>query len=142
MKLTKDSVPDSFTRYFTPTVDQISSALQKLAVEFSYVYVVVDALDECEKKQDLFEILDKILKLTTPPISLLVTGRKLKEIEDHFSDRGELISIDSSKNSDDIGVYIRSRIESDVKLKRWPESVRSDIETLLADGADGMSVIP
>ncbi len=68
-----------------PSIGEILSALRTVISSYSKVYVVFDALDECQN-DDRTQILTIIRNLqATGTLNLMATSRFIPEIESHFS---------------------------------------------------------
>ncbi|KAK3990696.1 ankyrin repeat-containing domain protein [Cladorrhinum sp. PSN332] len=93
---------------------EFASALEKVSMEYSTVYVVVDALDELCRPylEDLLKQLSGLKTSTGSRINVLATSRKdtgvENEIQKSFSDIFHELEI--SATDDDIDVYVRSRL--------------------------------
>jgi hypothetical protein len=114
-----------------PSFDEISKALQSVAVVYSTVFIVIDALDEC---QVLTRLLPKIFNLQIKSeASVFATSRFIPDIIEKF--RGS-ISIEIRATEEDVQRYLDGRIsESEsVVLK----SCREDIKTEITKTIDGM----
>ena len=98
-----------------PALTEYSSSLQSILHDFSKVFIVIDALDECtENDGTRHKFLTEIKKLL-PHIHLLITSRWVANIEREFegSTRLEILASD-----EDVAIYVKSRIEKEARLKR------------------------
>ncbi len=126
-----------------PPSRELLVILQKMIREFKGVYIILDALDECEDRGKLWEDIETITGWELENLHVLVTSRKEKDIEeslDSLVDDTQKICIQSALVNDDICAYVHKRLRTDQKLKRWqnrPE-VQQEIETTLMSKADGM----
>jgi Cdc6-like AAA superfamily ATPase len=67
-----------------PSLDDIYSALQDVLAQYPYVYIVVDALDECENETRR-QLCTKLLDLQKgADVRLMVTSRFVPDVEDAF----------------------------------------------------------
>jgi len=111
--------------------------------EFDETFVILDALDECKERQALLEDIDEIVAWKTGKAHILVTSRKENDIKESLEplvNDENVICIQSELVTHDIRVYVRERLLTDRKLKRWqrkPE-VQQEIEMTLVGKADGM----
>ena len=111
--------------------------------EFKGVYIILDALDECEDRGKLLEDIETITGWELENLHILVTSRGEKDIEDSLDslvDGTKKICIQSALVNDDIRIYVHKRLQTDQKLKRWQDrpEVQQEIETILVRKADGM----
>lgn len=124
-----------------PTSSLLLTTLNHMMTHFETVYLVIDALDECSKREELFSSIKEFFQATN--LHILVTSRKEKDIEDSIKslcNDHEKICIQSMLVSDDIRAYIRNRLQVDQNLKRWQKYplVQLEIEDELMSKADGM----
>ena len=114
-----------------PSVDEISKALQSVAVVYSTVFIVIDALDECRVRTRLLpEIFNLQIK---SGVSIFATSRSIPDIIEKF--RGS-ISVEIRATEDDVQRYLDGRIsESESGVLK---SCREDIKTEITKAVDGM----
>jgi hypothetical protein len=118
-----------------PTVTEWSNSL-KLELEvrnFSRVFIVIDALDECS---DITGFLTAIRKLQ-PSICLLVTSRHIPSIEHAFKMAAR---IEIRASDEDIRKYVEKRIMEDrlAKLVEPDPTLRETIVNSIVQSANGM----
>jgi hypothetical protein len=94
-----------------PSRAQYSELLQSLSKECSEVYVVVDALDECEENTWSGFLTE--LKDSVPSLHLLCTSR-------HIDDNGENLAgsrlIEIRASDEDIKMYILAQVKAKDRL--------------------------
>ncbi len=126
-----------------PTSDALLTTLRQMIGEFSEVFVILDALDECKERQELLEDINEIAGWKSEKLHILATSRREKDIEESLSlfvSDERKVCFQNEPVNDDIRAYIQKRLQTDQNLKRWrnkPE-VQQEIETKLMDKADGM----
>lgn len=123
-----------------PTTQSMVTVLHKLLQASRSVDIVIDAADECNERQNLLQLLEEIKKWNVNGFHLLLTSRREKDIEDALSPLlSGRIPLEESAIESDIRDFIHHRVHSDgSKLSKWPLEIRSEIETTLLGGADGM----
>ncbi|KAI0456007.1 hypothetical protein F5B21DRAFT_168072 [Xylaria acuta] len=91
------------------SIDEISRALESVTGQCSRVYIVVDALDECQASDNCrTRFLSAIFGLQAKTgVNILVTSRSKPEIVSQFKG---MASIEIRAPDDDIRRYLRSRI--------------------------------
>jgi Cdc6-like AAA superfamily ATPase len=107
------------------------------------IYIVIDALDECTIRLDLFLWLESLAISGPAGVQLLLTSRKEEEIESRLQRWLCLqshIAIENDPVNNDIRAYIHERLRSDREFELWHSqpSVQDEIETELMKKADGM----
>jgi hypothetical protein len=124
-----------------PTARELLVTLQQMIEEFDEVFIILDALDECNNRQELLADIREMVGWKIEKLHILVTSREEKDIEEWLEPLIDYkICIQSVLVTDDIRAYVRERIHTDQRLKRWrkkPE-VQQEIETTLMSKADGM----
>jgi hypothetical protein len=115
--------------------------LKKALLWFSQnhrILLLIDALDECENREELLRTLCEIRELKTN-INILVTSRPEADIEDAFKLAPRLRIEDREVEvNTDIQSYIEHRLESDSNLKKLPTHVKADIKDALINKSAGM----
>ncbi len=103
------------------------------------VYLVVDALDESQDRTSLLEGLREIRSWDQKNLRIFVTSRREPEIEDTLCHLAtDTIPLEESVVDGDILTYVRYQLEHDVRLSKWSEQIREEVETALLNGANGM----
>jgi ankyrin repeat domain-containing protein 50 len=123
------------------SVQELLSTFQRVHTEFDRIYFVVDALDECSNHEELLEVLIPILSWNLDGSHILLTSRAEATICAAFDtvDVQEL-PIHDTTTQRDIKTFVRSQLEHHKKLRKWPQSLKLEIETTLITGSNGMYV--
>ena len=122
-----------------PAEDVIRSLLQDAVVCTEHKYIILDALDECTDREDFTTFIHELVHSQREGLHILITSRREKDIEEQLSSIANYdINIQSAIVNKDISVYVRDRLATDSKLKKWPEKVQEDIVAVLLEKADGM----
>ena len=114
---------DSNTR---PTLKDYSELLSSMVRQFSQVYLMVDALDECAEvdgerntKRHLFvNELKQLQSSTDRSLHLLITSRPLPDIEQDLRDA---LKLEIRASNDDITAYVKWKISHSRKLTRYTD---------------------
>ena len=125
-------------------VDESKDLIIRLTKEFQETFIVIDALDECDKRSRdrLLDALKSIMEETPHRVKVFVTSRDDDDIVLHLKGVPN-VYIRSSDNSSDIETFIVAEIErciSKNKLLRGSVEPRlkQRIIWTLADKAQGM----
>ena len=122
-----------------PTTDDLMVILKDIVGSFQYVYVIIDALDECRDREQLLLLIEEMVEWKLANLHMLATSRQERDIEECV---GPLVSaqinLHSVQVNADIHVHLRERLQNDPKLKKWPAKIHGQIEAALMDGAHGM----
>lgn len=100
-----------------PTVSDLQNTLVKMIEEFDQVFLILDALDECNDLDKLMESIQKIAGSDLKMLHVLATSRMEGEIKDGFSKLTDeqTIRIESDVIDPDIRAYIYTRLQADSK---------------------------
>ena len=125
-----------------PSLLELSTILHDSMEEFDHVYIILDALDECDEREKLLSIIQRLLSSSTGTIHMLVTSRSDVILEECLAPMiTARILIESSLIEQDIRSYIQGQLHDNPKLRRWPHKVQERIELALMTGAQGMYVV-
>lgn len=137
------SLPDSVTSLYKqhkekrtrPSSDEISKSLQSVASTFSRVFIVVDALDECQTSGGCRQaLLTEIFNLQTrTKTNLFATSRFIPEITNRF--KGST-TLEIRADDKDVRLYLDSRISQ--AGQGLLETHREEIKTEITRVVDGM----
>jgi hypothetical protein len=122
-----------------PTTEDFMVTLKCIVGSFQHVYVIIDALDECQDREQLLPLIEEISEWKSGNLHMLATSRQEHDIEVCV---GPLVSaqinLHSVQVNADIHTHLRERLQNDSKLKKWPAKIHGQIEEALMDGAHGM----
>jgi hypothetical protein len=97
--------------------------------EFEETFIIFDALDECNEREKLLLLLEKLNSWGTEKLYVLVTSRKERDIEETLESLvTSEIYLQSAVVDVDIHTYLTKRLQNDLKLRKWPANVRGEIE--------------
>jgi hypothetical protein len=125
------------------SVHALLDVTQQMIQEFPKVYVVLDALDECDQRAELIDMLEEIAGWQLQNLHLLVTSRRERDIEsslEGFVDLQNRICLQSELVDRDIQRYVQQRLSDDKSLRKWDKdaAIKQEIEAALMKGARGM----
>jgi NACHT domain len=126
-----------------PSLNEYLEVLRQIIKEIPRMYLVLDALDECDTRDELLEIFISMADWNAGNLHILLTSRKERDIEDSFTeivDSENIICIQSNLVDPDIRAYILERLSKDKDLKKWHKDseIRGQIEHALMEKASGM----
>lgn len=137
------SLPDSVkslhkshkARRTRPSLQEISTALQSVAAMYSRVFIIVDALDECQVADGCRTLfLSEIFKLQAEKgFNILATSRFIQKIEKEFEQSSRL---EIRASDDDVRRYLDGRMEH---MFYSPDSdLQMEIRAEISRAANGM----
>ncbi|KAF8517210.1 hypothetical protein JB92DRAFT_2668113, partial [Gautieria morchelliformis] len=141
------SIPDALTQLFdenaegqrSPTPEALMSTIKSLVGGFRTVYIVLDALDECQERSQLLALLRGIHDWNLDKVHLLATSRTDHDIEEMLTPLvSHQVSMDENLVDGDIRIHVSKSLEHDVKFQLCSAEEKQLIETTLMKGAHGM----
>lgn len=124
-----------------PSADTLVLTLISMlrATGFRDVYIILDALDECDETEELLEALTMLRRQQSDHVHILATSRNEKAIRDGLDPLDPVtVSIESSLVDDDIDTYLTAHLHKDRWWLKWSEEVRSEVKAELSKKAKGM----
>ncbi|KAJ8108074.1 hypothetical protein ONZ43_g6538 [Nemania bipapillata] len=124
-----------------PTTEALQNCLKQMIEEFDQVFIILDALDECEDREDLIDSINEIIGWSLQTLHFLATSRMEGEIADGLNVTEEQkLHIQSDLIEEDIRAYIHARLQMDKKLRRWQKDKKDQeiIVGTLMEKSDGM----
>ncbi|KAL2671363.1 hypothetical protein Neosp_013948 [[Neocosmospora] mangrovei] len=123
-----------------PSLDELSGTLQSVAAAFSRVFIVVDALDECQASDGCrARILSELFKLQAGcGVNIFATSRFIPDIVDTF-ENGTTLEIRAS--SEDVERYVKGRMEHLQPFVRRNKQLQEEIKVGISAAVDGMFLL-
>ena len=118
-----------------PSFDEISRALHSITTIYSRVFIVIDALDECQVSNDCrVKFLSEIFAIQTKhETNLFVTSRFIPDIAEKFN-QSTLLEIRA--HTEDVRKYLDGRISQ--SESNFLKGYREEIKTEIIKAVDGM----
>ncbi|KAL9628986.1 MAG: hypothetical protein Q9164_007071, partial [Protoblastenia rupestris] len=138
------NLPDSVKRLERQSKSNFSDEylmgiVKKVLESFREVYIVIDALDECEQGEEVLRWIQKLVESRDDRLHLLVSSRQDYHFRNAFQPpTTSILALDEYTFEKDIQLYIRERLSTDPRMMRWPSSVQNDIEQSLIINAGGL----
>ena len=122
-----------------PSSAELLKTLEEIALGFSEIYIILDALDECTEKEKLLELIKRIAKWERGKPHILVTSRKEKDIEDKLKPLcTESLDLETAPIDADIQLHVWKELDRDQKLQELSAPLKEEIKEKLANKAHGM----
>lgn len=116
----------------------LAGILKDVCLEFRDVYIVIDALDECEQYEELVEWVEELANAKDSIVHLLLSSRQTQQFRDLMGPLATAaISVNDSTPANDIQLHIREQLKSDPRMKKWPADLHDEIESTLMANVDG-----
>ena len=122
-----------------PSFDEISRTLQSVAAMYSRVFLIIDALDECQASDCCrSRLLSTISNLQVKSgVNILATSRFIPEIVEHFKN-DTLLEIRAS--SEDVERYLEGHIGQLPSFVQLNKHLQEEIKIGISEAVDGMYV--
>lgn len=123
-----------------PSFDEISKVLQAVALGMSRIFILIDALDECQTSSGcLTRFLSEVFYLQSKAeVNIFATSRLIPEIMERFQD---CLCRKIRTTDDDIQRYLDGHMSVPSFVARRPD-VQDEIRTSIMKAANGMYVNP
>ncbi|RSL80077.1 hypothetical protein CEP51_006860 [Fusarium floridanum] len=123
-----------------PTLDEFLSLLQVVAAEISRVFIVVDALDECQASEGCrARLLSELFELQVKcGVNIFATSRFIPDIVDTF-EIGTALEIRAS--NEDVERYVKGRIDHLQPFVRRNKQLQEEIKVGISTAVDGMFLL-
>ncbi|KAI7969608.1 hypothetical protein EIK77_001135 [Talaromyces pinophilus] len=122
-----------------PSPDEIRNILHHIAVTYSRVFIIVDALDECQLSYEGREVfLREIFHLQAKAgINIFATSRYIQDIEAKFD---QSIRLEIRASDTDVERYLDQKLQDFPSWILKDSSLQTEIKSKIARAVDGMYV--
>lgn len=120
-----------------PSLDDITRVLQAVAAMYSKMFIMIDALDECQAFDNCrAEFLTELFNLRTrQAVNIFATSRFVPDIISRFKDS---ISLEIRANPGDVVRYLGGQIEQLPSFVRESRQLQEEIKLGITEAVDGM----
>lgn len=139
-KAVKDLYELHRPKHTRPLLLEISKTLKSVAAIYSKVFIIVDALDECQASNRCRQtLLSEIFSLQTATgANFFATSRHIPEIKEQFDGT---LCLEIRAHDEDVRRYVEGHI-SDVRTLNWCDpNLREIIKSVIIKAVDGMYVL-
>jgi hypothetical protein len=122
-----------------PSTDEISRALHSVATNFSRVFLIVDALDECQMTDGCrLKLLSEMFSLRVKTgANLFATSRPILEIKKEFK---SYVSCEILARDEDVRRYLNGHMSQLPGFVKKRPDLQEEIKTAIAGVVEGMYV--
>lgn len=118
-----------------PSLDDIFSALRDVVALHPYVFIVIDALDEC-KSETRRQLLPKLLALQQEvDIRLMATSRFVPDVEDAFR---QAIKLKIEASDEDVNQFVAGHIDRLPRCVQRNSALQDLVQERVVEAVDGM----
>lgn len=108
--------------------------------ESGSVTVVIDALDECNDREGLLQLLASLPERTGRNVKVFVSSRWEINIQRSFNQSPQ-VSLRESAVDNDVKMYLQHTMKTSAAFRKLSDSLKAFIVTSLVSGSGGMSVL-
>lgn len=122
----------------TPTEDELYISLVELAKAFTRIFIIFDALDECDRSKQRETLLPMCHRMGKDGFTLFITSRRsADDIQESFR---AVPTVDIEANEGDIRSYIDNWLNKNPAVRRMIRTSKREEEIVsnLVDASDGM----
>ncbi|OAG13220.1 HET-domain-containing protein [Alternaria alternata] len=128
-----------------PPLHMLLEVTRQAMQEFTQVYVILDALDECTQRSELMDMLETVARWQLDNLHLLMTSRKERDIEtclESYIREEDTVCLQRDVVDQDIQRYVQQRLRDKKSLAKWTKdaAISQEVEDALMRGAHGMHV--
>ncbi|KGQ02961.1 Ankyrin-3 [Beauveria bassiana D1-5] len=120
--------------------DEISQALRSVTAMYQRVFIIVDALDECQITNGCrSKFVGEIFRLKAEcPVSFFATSRFIPSITDRFE---ESASLEIRATAEDVRRYVRSRLSELPSFVERSSDLQEEVVAGIVKAVDGMFLL-
>ena len=123
----------------SPTSEELISTLKSIIECFKNVYLVFDALDECQGRRGFLTLLQTFRYWEIGAIHLLATSRHEQDIAKVLTGLVSYsVPMDETFVDSDIRFHVSTTLNDDPAFGMYSAEERKVVETVLTEGAHGM----
>ena len=121
-----------------PSRAAVQQICQTVLQHLPEAFVIIDALDECNEIGQVASWLKKLLSTGEGGLHVLMTSRDKQDITSHLSKIPQQVIHVDDFTSQDIELYINSKMQDYLQITLWNQKIQTDIRESLLAGAGGM----
>jgi hypothetical protein len=125
-----------------PSVESLRVTLLHILEAFDDVYIILDALDECAKRNDVLKWIKEMTSWRKGKLHLLATSRLEEDIAKHLRLLDpDHVYIKQDMITHDVKIYIDRILDGEDAFDRWNDEIKENIKSKLLESAGGMFVL-
>jgi hypothetical protein len=118
-----------------PSLDDVFSALREVVAQYAYVFIVIDALDECQRETRR-ELLSKLIALQKEAdVRLIATSRFVPDVEDAL---GPAIRLEIKASNEDVKQFVVGQICQLPRCVQRNKALQDLVQESVVEAVDGM----
>ncbi|KAI0157927.1 ankyrin repeat-containing domain protein [Hypoxylon sp. FL1284] len=129
---------DHKTKRTRPSLDKLQQALQSVACLYSKVFILVDALDECQPSYRSSFLAEIFALQASSSVNIFATSRHIPDISKRFAGT---MSLEIRARETDVERYLEENMGQLTAFDDWNEQLRDEITAGISDVVDGMFLL-
>lgn len=122
-----------------PSLADLLDALASILSRFEVVYILVDAVDESNPREDLLTVLrDLVTEPRFKKLQTVASSREYIDIERIMADFSVSVPMNNPYVELDIRRHVQSILQRCPQFGRWPSDLLHEVEQTVVTGAEGM----
>ena len=128
-----------------PTVEALAKVLREMLNDTYQDFIVIDALDECteqegeREREAFFDVLREVKCICDGAYNIFIASRPEPDIQRDLSSLGAIeMTMERSLVDHDIRTHIGALLLREPRFKKWPETIRTEIQSVLLGQSKGM----
>ena len=120
-----------------PSLQEIQTAVQRTMESFRKVYIVIDALDECDAtcRKSVLDMIQQTRTSSGMMPKLFATSRYVRGVLDFFEDG---LTLEIRASDGDVGLYLDGQMPKLPKFVKKDSEEYAEIRTAIIKATDGM----
>ncbi|PSN62652.1 hypothetical protein BS50DRAFT_447368, partial [Corynespora cassiicola Philippines] len=104
----------------------------------SSTYIVIDAVDECDDREEILKAIEDIVGWKLDNLRLFAASREEQDIQEVFERLGsKQCRIEGDGVRNDLQDYVHQALLKDRRLRKWPDSIQTEIlQALVMKGGE------
>ncbi|KAF5676489.1 hypothetical protein FCIRC_7048 [Fusarium circinatum] len=132
-------IHDLFRRGGEPSIPELLDALEVILKVFSCAYIVIDAVDESDPRDELLKVIHTLVTdQRFSNLQILVTSREYIDIEQVMVKVSVSVPMANELVEQDIRLHVQSVLRSNPKLRCWPDDLLIEVEDAVSTKSKGM----
>ncbi|CAG8379268.1 unnamed protein product, partial [Penicillium salamii] len=122
-----------------PSTNEISALLNTIVATFSKIFIIVDALDECEASCRL-QFVSEIFELQKlHSANIFATSRFISDMMERF--KHAAVSLEIRATDEDVGIYLEGQMEQLRPCVLHNRELQKEIKIAISNAVDGMFLL-
>lgn len=117
----------------------LAGVVKEVLKSFREIYIVIDAIDECEQSDDVLRWIQELVKTKDGRLHMLFSSRQDYQLQRALvTSTTSILALDEYSFEKDIQLYIQEQLNTDPRLMKWPPDVQNEIGKSLVANAGGL----